>query len=219
MLKFVLNDFDDVIDDVIEVTYSKLNDKKVKVFIRGEYYIPIYKSEYYKFFDNNCISKSKLILLRDKVINRAKKRVYYLLANREYTVYEIRTKLIKGGYHPDDISVVIDYFVNLAYLDDEKFAERYFNYYKDKKSLRQIKDKLRTKGIGRDIIEDLILDSDDLKEIQFELAYSLALSKSKRLEKDNFREKLYKYLSSKGYNYSIISRVLERITFDFEDAV
>ncbi len=210
---------DNTTNKIIETTFINLNDKKIKLFITSDYYIPIYKTEYIKYFDNESIARDKLLELRAKVVTRAKKRVFYLLANREYTVYEIRSKLRRGGYHTSDIDIIIDYFIQLGYLDDEAYAQKYFDYYKDKKSLRQIREKLRTKGIAREIIDSLFEDSEDLKDIQFDLAYKLALDKTRKISSDKFREKLYKYLASKGYSYLIITKVIEKITLEEKEYI
>ncbi len=213
-------------DEVLNILTKKINDKKVKVIFDDGFYLPIYKSEYYKYFKNDSIDRHKFDEFHKTIINRGKKRVYYLLGEREYTTYELRTKLKRGYYHPDDIGVILTYFIDLGYLDDHAFAKKYVDYYKDKKSLRQIKEKLSQKGISRDIIQDVFTTSDTLDnidELQYDLAYEIAVKKYRLLSAKNdlntddrylinsIRQKLYNHLISKGYNYAIISRVLSEI--------
>ncbi len=213
-------------DDILNIVSKKINEKKVKVIFDDGFYLPIYKSEYYKYFKNNAISKNKFVEVHQTVINRGKKRVYYLLGTREYTTYEISTKLKRGEYNPNDISIILDYFKDLGYLDDRAFAEKYLDYYKDKKSLRKIKEKLANKGISRDIIQDIFTYSetlDNVGDLQYDLVYEMAIKKYRLLttkrDRDlddkytaqKIRQKLYNHLMAKGYDYGIISRVISEV--------
>ncbi len=202
------------LDGYIDVSSKKINDKKIKVFV-GEYFLPVYKGEYFKYFKDDRIDKDSFLKLRESIINRAKKRVYYLLSDRAYTAFEIRTKLARSAYHYADIDIVIAYFRRLSYLDDYEYADRYINLYKDRKSIRQIKDKLRTKGVDRHIIDELIFSLDEIGDIQYNLALEQGLKKYNSLKQsDKVRDKLYSYLARRGYDYGIISRVITEILYD-----
>ncbi len=210
-------DINTIKNQIIQVTSTNIDTKKVKVFVDDNVYIPIYKTEYYKYFKEDKIEWSEFEKLHTNIINRGKKRVYYLLAKRQYTVYEIRTKLTRGHYNTSDIETILKYFIDLGYLDDYKFASNYIDYYKDKKSILQIKQKLSSKGISREIISELLEDTDELNTLQYNLAYDLAIKKYNRLKGDNKRQKLYNYLASKGYGYNIISGIVSEVIFEYKD--
>ena len=96
-------------------------------------------------------------------------------------------------------------------------------YIKDKLNLsgwgeRKIKEKLLQKGIKYDIVNNAMADIVD-NEILYQNALTAGLKKKKSIEKYENRkqkDKLFAFLSSRGYKYDIVKKVIDEI-FTNED--
>lgn len=111
------------------------------------------------------------------------------------------------------VSKVINYLTDLGYLDDEKFANDYYEVLKRKKSLSAsvIKRKLISTGLEKSVAEDLVFLG---LEDEYSNCLSVAQSKFDKLSQKNLadkekKQKLYQFLSYKGFKWATISKVFE----------
>ncbi len=58
------------------------------------------------------------------------KVVLRLLSLKSYSTYELRKKLIRRGFEPQDIEPVLEKFQRLGFLNDQDLAERRLEAYK-----------------------------------------------------------------------------------------
>lgn len=110
------------------------------------------------------------------------------------------------------IENIIADFERCGYLDDERYAEiKVRSYLNSGKSSKYIKLKLRQKGVDRDLVDDILDDSD-----YNALDTALALAKKKKigpyrsepLRKD-MRKKDMATLVRAGFDYDTICQVLD----------
>lgn len=139
-----------------------------------------------------------------------------LVSIRPHSSFELRLKLQKKKFSKDDISEVIKDFLAKGYLADKDFAERFIDEgIKKKKGLMRIKSELYSKGISRDIIEQVLNKFDD-DETLIENAIIIARKKLesfnyKKYDANQKKQKLYSYLNNKGYSSDIIRQVVNKI--------
>ena len=114
-----------------------------------------------KFF---CRKKSYEYLLREIVGKRAKKRALYLLEQMDRTEQQLREKLMMSEYPERCIDDAIAYVKSFHYLDDERYAETFTRYKKEKMSRQQIRQKLMMKGVSKDIISNALAEEYDVDE-------------------------------------------------------
>lgn len=92
-----------------------------------------------------------------------------------------------------------------GFVDDEKFAKSYFESLSASKGKRAIANKLREKGISKEIIENLIENVDEDSEI--EKASKVAEKFVKNRQKDTkLKQKCLAHLIYKGYDYSVAQK-------------
>ncbi|MDO4282890.1 MAG: regulatory protein RecX [Clostridia bacterium] len=122
------------------------------------------------------------------------KAVKYLVTARK-TEYEVRLKLKKGKFSDDIIDQVIDYLIEIDYINDDEYVDAYIrqcmhllNY-----SIFEIKQKLLQKGIKKDIIEKKV---DKLKETSYETELKQKLLNGKLKNMEDI--KVTKYLYRRG---------------------
>lgn len=150
------------------------------------------------------------IKFEDQKYRAVKISLKYLCNMR--TEFEVRNKLRENEIDSSVIDSTIEYLNNMNYLDDFKYAT-YFT--KDKLSINKygkekIKLKLIQKGISKDIITEVLNSSSS--ELEYNNLYDLAVKKYNSLSDDDKKyEKCVRFLLSRGYNYSMIKKVLRDI--------
>lgn len=147
-------------------------------------------------------------LLKEVIGKRAKKRALHLLEQMDRTEQQLRDKLISSEYPECCIEGAIDYVKSFHYLDDERYAENFTRYSKEKLSRQQIKQKLMMKGISKDTVNQAIekeYDSDESEHIRRILKkkyYNVFC------DEREFR-RVYQYLLRRGFRSNDILREMK----------
>lgn len=143
------------------------------------------------------------------VLKRAKLRAMHLLTDMDRTEYQLRNKLLMGGYPEDITDLAIEYVKSFGYIDDLEYARRFVENRKHTKSRRQLYVLLSGKGLDSSLIEQALEEgcgSEDAKE-----AIRSILHK-KRFDKENAtkeeRRKIYASLARKGFRYEDVCQVM-----------
>lgn len=127
---------------------------------------------------------------------------YVLFKKR--TEREVRQKFSENaGILLED---VIEYLKQEKYIDDENYIIRSVNEFINLKnlSLKELKYKLLTKGINKDLIEDYIANNkDNLLEYELKSATRILIKKENLLPK----EEIINYLRKKGYLEETIKNI------------
>ena len=117
----------------------------------------------------------------------------------------IRDYLKKKSFDDDIISKTIEKLRSYGFVDDEKIAKSYFESLSNSKGKRVIANKLRSKGISKEIVDSLIEKVDD--EGQLETAKRLAEKFVKNRDYSlKTKQKCLAHLLYKGYDYSVAQR-------------
>ena len=148
-------------------------------------------------------------ILKEIVGKRAKKRAMHLLEKMDRTEQQLREKLMLSNYPEECIEAAIAYVKSYHYLDDSRYAENYTRYSKEKLSRQQIKQKLMTKGVSRDLIDEAIENEYDADESQ----HIRAILEKKHYDSQNcdqgeFR-RVYQYLLRRGFRSSDILKEMK----------
>jgi regulatory protein len=147
-----------------------------------------------------------------KDFEKAKKYVLWLFGKKDYSENEIVMKLKQKNYDEKIIKKILSFIKEYNIIDENRIInstiEKHTKY--NLQSPYIIRKKLLQKGINKDKIEEKLKDIDE-----FEIAYQIALKKKKKLLKNkencDIKPYLYKYLSTKGFNYDIIEEVINKI--------
>lgn len=142
---------------------------------------------------------------------RGKKRVYHLLGRQDYTSQDVRKKLLKDGYTEVMVEEIIDYFLDKGFIDDLRFVEKYYDYYKKQKSQRMIKMKLREKGIDSGLLKEFFQEHVNA-ETEFDTAAILLQKKygNKEFVREDYI-KMVRFLANKGFDYDVSKITVEAL--------
>ncbi|MGN0521010.1 MAG: regulatory protein RecX [Eubacterium sp.] len=199
------------------LTYQKGRGTKIHLLLDNEYAVTTDEN----FWIDNYISNGTDIdeeqwqeLLVKINYKKALNKCSELLARRDHSVKELRTKLLRTV---DEVSAdkAINRYIEAGYLDDNRFCTALVDYlYKVKKfSLNHIKAECFKRGIDRDIISR-VLDEYDIDSV--DTIVQLINSKySSKLSLEGGRDKVIAALQRKGFHYSDIISALNRLE-DYE---
>ena len=84
---------------------------------------------------------------------RAKLRAMNLLKARSYTEYQLRKKLLEGGYPENIADEALSYVKSFGYVNDREFARSYITQQSKGKSRRELFQKLQQKGIAKETLD------------------------------------------------------------------
>ena len=151
-------------------------------------------------------------------LTKAKKRALYLLTDMDRTEKELSDKLKKSGYSEDTIARTMEYVRSFGYIDDRRYAEKFIDYAKEKKSRVRIVYDLTQKGVSRDIIDEAFESAGEWDEK--ELIRALAEKKLRNMDPSDpaTYTKVSSYLARKGFRGPDIMAVLDDFrSFECDD--
>ena len=155
-----------------------------------------------------------LELIKISDARRAKEKALWLISYRDHSEGELRQKLSKD-YGEEAVDKAIERLMELGLINDESFARNYAVSLSHKHlSQRQIQQKLRLKGIDRDLTAETVedLDLDERQEIR-------ALINKKYIRKLADEADLRRTIAAlqrRGFSYSDIKAVIKEFA-EFEE--
>ena len=139
----------------------------------------------------------------------ALKKILHYCDYQDRCKKEIFTKLNSFELADDDRNFIVGFLNDEGFINDERYCR---SYVKSKLNLKKwgvnkIKLSLITKGVDREIIDNVIseIDQDSYKE---ELVNLLKNKKINESDPYKRKAKLVRYAVGKGYSYSLVMEVL-----------
>lgn len=172
----------------------------------------------YNLYNQLNLSKGKI--LNDEEFSKLKdfndynvnfSKALNFISYRIRSKKEVYTKLKKEDVPEEHIDKIISKLEEDEYINDYRFAKAFFESKTriNKWSNKRIEYELIQKGISKDIINEFSLN---FKELEFENAMDLVEKKipqwKNKFEGFKLKNKIYTFLSSKGFDYNTIERVL-----------
>ena len=201
---------------ITKIEAQKKNNDRVNIYINDEFFMSVFTELVYIFNlkKGMTIDKENLksILDNDMYI-KAKNKALNILSKADQSEKKIKEKL-SSDFEENTIEKVLDFLKNNKFIDDKLLAEKIVNtnINLNKCGKNKIKQNLYNKGIDSEDISNAISNIDS--DVEFENAMYLAKKRYERV-KDEDRNKIYQkisqHLSSKGFNYDIIKRVLNKL--------
>lgn len=151
---------------------------------------------------------------------------FNLLSRRMHSAYEIKRKLLLKKFPSERIDEAIRDLLERNYLNDSLFAEKYaFEKLKNAKTgLIKIKAELLGKGVDKKIIDSVLNKFDNSAEL---VKNAIHLGNKKvstalyaKLPASKKKEKLFRFLISKGYSSEIVKIALNKMKLsdDFDSS-
>ena len=141
-----------------------------------------------------------------------------MLSIRAHSNGDLSKKLRAKGFAKSAVDDVLENCHRLELIDDAKFAEMYVSELRaGGAGTRLIKMKLRAKGIS-EVLSKKELEEKSSVDDELKAAKVALKKKEKALARETDprkkREKLYRHLASKGFNFDVISQLCGDRDFD-----
>lgn len=143
---------------------------------------------------------------------KAKRRALHLLEYMDRTEKNMRLKLAQGGYPPDVIDETIDFLKSYGYIDDKKYAYRYFNTRSEGKGRRRLFQELYQKGVHsaqvQEAWEEAALEEDIDERASIRKLVEKKTGGQTQLSQKEYR-RLTGFLARRGFEWEDILSVFE----------
>lgn len=182
--------------------------KKSIVIIDDDIRLHLYKGEIreFKLKGDSYIEDIIFNNIIETLGKRALKYSVHLLKGKDYSIAQLINKLKLKGYSKDSIEYATDILIDKGYLNDESFAENYYEIKKQSFGVLRIKSDLYRYGISKEIIDRVLEDDTDRVNVDELIQY---YADRKCFDKENAdrkeKERFYRFLVRKGIDFDSIS--------------
>lgn len=202
---------------ITKIEAQKRNKERVNIYIDEEYAFSLSTELVYKEnlepkmqVDNERLSK----IAKEEGFLKCKDSALRTIERTYKTEKEIRDKLLLKEFDIYSIERTIEFLKEYDLLNDENYVKMYVKDKIKNQGQNKIKYTLIQKGINENLIKEEIAKFDD--DSQKEVAYDLAVKKYNLLSKredDKYKlsQKLYRFLTTRGYDYSIVSEIVKKV--------
>jgi regulatory protein len=191
---------------------QKKNPRRINVYLDGEFAFGISQAVAPWLEEGKQLSQQGINDLQTRdAVEQAYQRALHFLGYRNRSEQELRLHLQK---HQESETIITEVLAKLrrgSLLDDRQFAQEWVENRSrfHPRSKKALSSELYRKGIPDQIIQEVL---EDLNE--GDLALQLARKKMPKLntsEKSSFQEKLYGYLSRRGFSYQVSKDVISQL--------
>lgn len=146
-------------------------------------------------------------VLSESELIACKKYLYEQIDRYSKTKKGYYDKLRDKGFSQKAAKNAINHATERGYIDDGRFAERFYEKYRGKKGITRIKNELRAKGVDKDALSFLDEETESIEEV-----LKIAEKFMKRREKTpEEKVKLLRHLSGKGFSFDVSKRADDEI--------
>ena len=191
---------------------QKRDRSRVSVYLDGEYAFGLARIVAAWLKIGQALSDENIAELKAQDAREtAYQRVLRLLNYRERSEAEIIQSLKQRQVPEDIIADVTERLHRSELVDDQRFAKTWVENRIEfhPRSRRALTYELREKGIDEQAIQQTLDDFDEAAAA-YQAARKYA-QKSKQMEWPEFRQKLYAFLTRRGFNYDTVKTTVARI--------
>ena len=203
---------------ITAIRVQKRNPNRANVYVDEEFALGLPMIEAAKLSKGQFLSDSDIAALRAaNERERAHEYALNLLSYRPRSSAEVTRRLRQKGFSQPTIDTTLERLLRAQLLDDEAFA-RYWISNRERFRPRgsyALRYELRQKGIADDVIDTLLGEFDETDS-----AYRAAMQRlsgwqrsdqSRQTDPAKLQRRLTDYLRRRGFSYTVIRDVWERI--------
>jgi regulatory protein len=203
---------------ITALVVQKRNKERVNVYLDGEFAFGLAMIEALKLHKGQHLGDDEIARLQvlDE-IEVAHERALNFLSYRPRSAEEVRRRLREKKISETAIETVIERLERAGLLDDRAFTRFWIENREQFKprGAQALRYELRQKGVPDAIIEDALSDFDEQ-----DAAYRAARAQVRRYaqaDQQTFRKRLGDHLARRGFAYSTVRDVLDRLWADRVD--
>ena len=196
---------------ITSITIQKKNRNRFNIFINEQYTFSLNRPHAEGLRQGDILSKQEIANLKqaDKE-DSAYSRALFYLRFRPRSRMEIKRYLTEKKFPLSAVTTALTRLENNKYINDHEFARLWVeNRLRFKpKGLYALTGELREKGIDEQIIKDVLTDFNEPESAWAALAPRIM--RLQKLEKIEFKKKIYNFLSRRGFDYTVCKEVCDQ---------
>ncbi len=158
-------------------------------------------------------------VVRAELVTKARERALLLLDYRARSRAEISERLMRAGFEADIIEELLKRLENAGLINDEQFSRAWVNHRLTGKGMgkTRIRWELKRKGVSNEAAEEALSAVDE--ETEHQSALELARRRwasTASVEEPVRRRRLIAYLQRQGYDWGVISTILNELNTEVE---
>jgi regulatory protein len=196
---------------ITAIQVQKRNPDRLNIYLDGEFSFGVSRIVAAWLEIGQSLSDEKIEVLKSSDSDEvAYQKALRFIDYRDRTEKEVRQRLLKADYEPDQIENVITRLRNANLVQDEQFARYWVENRNENhpRSKRLIRYELRNKGIAESTIEDALGESFEESDLATRAAIQY-VRKISDLDWLEFRKKLSAFLARRGFSYGTIAPVVQ----------
>jgi regulatory protein len=147
-------------------------------------------------------------------LQKAKEYAFLLLKFRLRTEKELADRLKKKKFSEALIKETIEFLKEKKFINDKQFAKLWIeSRLKKSLGLRRIKNELRIKGIGKEIIDNSLTEAQEgySEDETIQDIVRRKIEQLKGIEPQKAKQRIYAYLVRRGFSSQAIAEAVSRI--------
>ena len=194
---------------ITKLEIQKKDEQRANLYLDDKFYagISVELCIKHHFKKGTEIDKELLddIILQDEKDRAFNKALKYISSSLK-TIKQIKDYLYKKEYAEPTVNYVIEKLIEYKYIDDEAYEKAFVLTYGNKYGKLKLQSLLYAKGVSQKIIDSIIDD------IEIESSIDSVADKYMRNKvfDEKTRNKLVRFLMSRGYEYDDIKNVIEK---------
>lgn len=194
---------------ITDLKIQKHNPNRLNIYLDGEFAFGVERLVGAWLSIGDEIDPAKIeALLRKDELEKAYLRALRLLNIRPRTAFEISSRLAKAGYGEKTIEPVMARLQEAGLINDQVFAHTWVENRCTfrPRSKRVLVLELHQKGVADSEIQSAVCDLDETSlALQTAQKY---VSRCKDMPFDEFRKKMFGYLSRRGFNFETVTEAI-----------
>jgi len=198
---------------ITSLQVQKRNNKRLNIYLDGEYAFGLSRYVAAWLQVGQDLTEEKITaLLADDAVESAYQISTKFIGYRMRTTSELDKHLAKKGFEPPVIGQVIERLNENGMLNDEGFAKMWIENRSEfrPRSQRLLALELRRKGINSETIQNVIERTPPEDELAY-LAAKKRIRRYEHLDWQDFQRKLGSHLARRGFSYSTIKPVVNKV--------
>lgn len=140
---------------------------------------------------------------------KARERALRYIAHAERTEMQVRKKLADCEFDKETIDETVEYFKEIKYIDDSRYAEMYAREASEKYGPHTVKLKLLQRGISKELAESVSAQSGDNQRRSAAILIEKLKRKYDGLPEEKKKMRMYSALARAGFDWSEVKELLD----------
>lgn len=201
---------------ITKIETQKKNKDRYSIFLDGDFAFGVHVDVLvtHGLRKGMTLEKDELeALIHDESVKKAVLAGIKHISYKQRTSKEVRDKLISLEHTPDQVEEAIEKLIEMAFLDDERYAEEFVDTRQQRYGRKRIFLELKKRGIPEHIAQralDEMLDVD----AGYETALNMARKKYAQCSDIDPRKaatRIQGQLLRKGYSYDVVNRIIKEL--------